>query len=346
MKYFTALLLFASFLSVKTQRQTTSEFTRVEIDTLLKGNFSSRAILIDKNKIWYGADKSRYGYYDMTSKKHFEQQFSPDSLEFRSIAQTSGSIFLLNAGSPAFLLKVNKAGGKPEIVHTDSNKKIFYDSMKFWNDKEGIAMGDPVENCLSMLITRNGGDSWTKIDCSRLPETAQGEAAFAASNTNIVIKGSDTWIVTGGKKARVLFSPDKGKSWKIYDTPIISGKSMTGIFTADFRDAKNGFVSGGDYERPNRNQENKAITSDGGKTWKLIAENEGYGYASCVQYFPDTNGKNLASVGASGLHYSKDGGVTWKQLHNDYSLFTIRFHDDSTAFAAGKDKLIRIRFKK
>jgi hypothetical protein len=37
----------------------------------------------------------------------------------------------------------------------------------------------------------------------KLPRTANGEAAFAASNTNIVIKGNNTWIVSGGMKARV-----------------------------------------------------------------------------------------------------------------------------------------------
>jgi hypothetical protein len=30
----------------------------------------------------------------------------------------------------------------------------------------------------------------------------------------------------------------------------------------------------------------KARTTDGGKTWKLVAENQGFGYASCVQYIP------------------------------------------------------------
>ncbi|RZJ72217.1 oxidoreductase [Flavobacterium sp.] len=346
MKYITPLLLIFTFLSFRSSRFTSDNFTKVEVDTLLAGGFSSRAITIDGNKIWYAADKSRYGYYDVATKKTLSETFSPDTLEFRSIAQTSKSIFLLNVASPAFLVKVDKASGKREIVHKDDNKKIFYDSMQFWNDKEGIAMGDPIENCLSVLVTRNGGNSWTKIDCAKLPKTSEGEAAFAASNTNIVVKGNNTWIVTGGKHARVLFSSDKAKTWKIYDTPIVSGKSMTGIFTADFYDAKIGMVAGGDYERQNRNQENKAITYDGGKTWKLIAENEGFGYASCIQFVPKSKGLGLASVGASGLHYSCDGGKSWKQLLNDYSLYTIRFANDSTAYAAGKDKLVRIRFKK
>jgi hypothetical protein len=33
-----------------------------------------------------------------------------------------------------------------------------------------------------------------------------GEAAFAASNTNILIKGNNTWLVSGGKNREFLFA--------------------------------------------------------------------------------------------------------------------------------------------
>jgi hypothetical protein len=38
------------------------------------------------------------------------------------------------------------------------------------------------------------------------------------------------------------------------------------------------------------------LTTDGGKHG-IIAENQGFGYASCVQYVPKSNGKGLVSVG-------------------------------------------------
>lgn len=346
MKYLTSLLLLFYLLSTDTKSPVARDFSKVEIDTLLTGDFSCRAIWVDGDRIWYGADKSRYGFYDTASKKHVEKQFSPDSLEFRSIAATSKDVFLLNAGSPAFLLRTDKQVKDTKTVYTESHKNAFYDSMCFWNESEGIAVGDPTDDCFSVLITRNGGGTWDKVSCRSLPKVEMGEAAFAASNTNVIVKGANAWIVSGGKKARVFHSADKGKSWKVYDTPIVSGKSMTGIFTADFYDASVGIVAGGDYERQNRNQENKAITRDGGKTWKLIAENEAFGYASCVQFVPNGKGKKIVSVGASGLYYSSDTGKSWRQLHNDYSLYTIRFQNDSTAFAAGKGKLVRIRFKR
>jgi hypothetical protein len=93
-------------------------------------------------------------------------------------------------------------------------------ALQLWdkNDKEGIAIGDPIENCFCVIITRDGGNSWTKITCENLPNMDDGEAAFAASNTNIIIKGNNTWLVSGGKKTRVFYSSDKGLTWKVYET--------------------------------------------------------------------------------------------------------------------------------
>ena len=119
---------------------------------------------------------------------------------------------------------------------------------------------------------------------------------------------------------------------------------MTGIFTADFYNEKIGFIAGGDYKNPNNNFQNKALSKDGGKTWKLVGENTGFGYASCVQFIPGSKGKQLVTVGANGLFYSKDYGETWKQFSTDSSLYTLRFLNNTTAIAAGKDKIVKIKF--
>jgi photosystem II stability/assembly factor-like uncharacterized protein len=346
------LLIFIFLLSCKTNSYTVGKqdktlFGWVQIDTLFQDKISIRAILVDKNKIWYAADNGRFGFFDLENNTKEERHISKDNMkpEFRSIAQTTGHIFMLSVSNPALLYQVSKEGLFPKLVYQENHKKVFYDSMQFWNDKEGIAIGDPIDDCLSIIVTRDGGNSWHKIPSYVLPKVTDGEAAFAASNTNIVIKGNDTWIVSGGKKSSVFYSPDKGNSWKVYATPIVQGKQMTGIFTADFYDSKNGFIAGGDYEVPNQNFGNKARTTDNGKTWNLISENQGFGYASCVQYVPNSYGKQIVSVGASGLYYSSDSGHSWKQFSADPSLYTIRFLDNQTAIAAGRNKMIRIHFK-
>lgn len=322
-------------------------FQSVEIDTLFQDKISIRAIQIDKNKIWYAADKGRYGFYNLANNQKKENKITKDSLklEFRSIAQTEKYIFIINVANPALLYRISKDDSTAQLVYQENHEKVFFDSMQFWDNNEGIAMGDPIDNCLNIITTHDAGKSWSKIPCDRLPKVMAGEAAFAASNTNIVIKKNQTWIVSGGKKSRVFYSSDRGNSWSVYETPIVQGKTMTGIFTADFYDSNIGFVAGGDYEVRSQNFSNKAITKDGGKTWKLIAENKGFGYASCVQYVPKSNGKSLVTVGTSGVYYSLNGGETWKMVSPDSSLNTIRFIDKNTAVAAGQNKMIRIRFK-
>ena len=337
------LLLSVLFISCKPSQVA---FTFVKMDTLLIDKISIRPITVTSDKVWYAGDKNRIGVKGLIDTSKMERFVNKDSLklEFRSIAQTSNSIFVVNVGNPAFIYKFSKDLMTNTLVYEEHNTKVFYDSMQFWNDQEGIVLGDPTENCLSILITRDGGSTWNKVSCNNLPQVEEGEAAFAASNTNIVIKGSSTWIVSGGKKSRVFISPDKGITWKVYSTPILQGEAMTGIFTADFYNDKIGFIAGGNYEKPQQNFGNKARTTNGGKTWKLVAENQGFGYASCIQYVPNSNGKQLVSVGASGLYYSKDSGNSWQQLSTDTSLFTLRFVDNFTAIAAGKDKIVKLTF--
>ncbi len=340
------LLLFLVSLGLISCKSKQIIYTSVKIDTLFTDKISIRPITISDDKVFYAADKNRVGVIDLNKNSRNEYVIEKDNLklEFRSIAQTSSSIFIANVGNPAFIYKFSKDLQQKELVYEEHNEKVFYDSMQFWNDQEGIAIGDPIENCFCMLITRNGGATWTKVTCSNLPDLAEGEAAFAASNTNIVIKGGKTWIVSGGKKARVFFSSDKGKTWSVNNSPVIQGEAMTGIFTADFYNEKIGFIAGGNYEKPNQNFGNKALTTNGGKTWDLVSENQGFGYASCVQFVPDSKGKQLVSVGANGIYYSSDKGNSWKQFSSDSSLFTIRFINKSTAIAAGKDKMVRLDF--
>lgn len=335
-------LFFASFIFLSNHLYSQS----ISVDTLFKDKISIRAIAFDNDTIYYGAADKKLGFVSSKAKLQTEVSRVPADSDFRSIALTSEYVYYLTSGNPAKLFKYPRKFRSYDIVYEESHEKVFYDSMNFWNDNEGIAIGDPIEDCLSIIITRDGGKTWKKTSCTDMPKIVPGEAAFASSNTNICIKGDKTWVVTGGKKSRVFYSPDKGRTWEVFETPIVQGKAMTGIFTADFYDEEIGFIAGGNYEEQNQDFQNKAITFDGGKTWKLVAENSGFGYASCVQFVPNSDGKKLVTVGTSGLYYSDDSGNTWKRLLEDKTLYTIRFLDSNTAIAAGKDKIIRINFKK
>jgi hypothetical protein len=90
----------------------------------------------------------------------------------------------------------------------------------------------------------------------QIPKVMDGEAAFAASNTNILIKGNNTWFVSGGKKIE-FFIHEQGSFMDSFDN---CSRKSDKFFTADFYDSKIGFIAGGDYELRNQNFSNKALT--------------------------------------------------------------------------------------
>lgn len=308
---------------------------------------SCRAIFVDADKVWLGMDKGRYGFYDKKKDTLVVKTIHSvsNTTEFRSIAATKDAIFILAVGNPAKLIKIDKKSLQEAIVYHEENEKVFYDSMQFVDNLNGFAMGDPTEDCLSFIKTTDGGNSWEKISCANFPKVSEGEAAFATSNTNLIVKGKSIFMVSGGKKSRVFVSHDFGTTWQVYETPIVQGEEMTGIFTADFYNEKTGIIAGGNYLNQNQNWSNKAITNNGGKSWQLIAENEAFGYASCVQFVPNSKGKKLISVGGTGLFYSPDFGKTWTKFSDDKDFYTFRFESEKVFYATGRNKLVRFEIK-
>ncbi len=337
-----AALLTLFFIPASEQPQKT--FTKVTSEVVYFSNFSSRAILVDGVKIWYATDRGTYGY--RSAAGNFEEK-TPDGqlFEYRSIAQTREDVFILTAGNPALLYKISKKTGKAKLVYKEEGENVFYDSMQFRDDRQGMAMGDPDNGCFAILTTSDGGETWKKTPCGTLPQTETGEAAFAASNSNLIVKGKETWLVSGGKKARIFYSPDNGKSWQTFATPIIEGTETTGIYSADFYDNKIGVIAGGDYKKPLQHENNKAMTTDGGKTWHLIGEGQDPAYVSCIQFVPGSHGKGLVTVGATGIHYSADAGQTWTKLLDDNTIYTLRFANDSVAYAGGSKKIAKLTFR-
>lgn len=322
------------------------EFSKVEINTILEDStLSIRAIeILDTESIAFAANNNTYGLYNVTSDAWLISKIEQDSLDiqFRAIANNSEDFFMISVGNPALLYKTSD-NGTMALVYREDHDKVFYDSMKFWNRQEGIAIGDTTDDCLSILITRDGGNTWEKLPCETLPQGKENEGAFAASNTNIDIVGSNTWVATTA--GRVYYSPDKGVSWEVFDTPIVKEKEAEGIYSIDFYDAIHGFAIGGDYTKPADSSANKIRTTDGGKSWELVAKNQSPGYRSCVQYVPNGGGEEIMAIGFKGIDYSNDSGNTWKHL-TDEGFYTIRFLNDSVAYAAGSGRISKLTFKK
>ncbi len=342
MRFFCFLLVILTLTSCSKIKKS-HRFTTVEIETIYEDSLSIRAIEIMDGSLAFAANKGVFGAIDLKNNKTRVNIQQNDSIlpEFRAVAHTSTDFFMLSVANPALLYKTGD-NSKMQLVYKEQDSLVFYDAMKFWNNREGIAIGDSMAGCMSVIITRDGGISWRKLPCSDLPKALDSEGAFAASNTNIEIAGNKTWVAT--TKSRIYYSGDKGKTWEVFQTPIVNEEPTQGIYSIDFYDEKLGIAIGGDYTEPENNKANMALTTDGGRTWKLIADGQETGYKSCVQFVPNSGGTDIIALGFTGISYSNDSGDTWKTFSEE-SFYTLRFLNDSIAYAAGRNRIAKLVFK-
>lgn len=178
------------------------------------------------------------------------------------------------------------------------------------------------------------------------PQKAEGEAAFAASNTNIAASRNYLWIATGGKKSRIFRMNRKNKEFEIFETPFVQGKSSQGMYSVDFFKDQFGITVGGDYTVQEGNINNIATTADAGKTWKIVASGNNAGYSTCVKIRPGSRGKEILAIGDRHISYSEDFGKSWKVLSNAKGFYVCEWKDRNTLILAGKDKIVRMDFGK
>ncbi len=324
-------------------REASHHYTGVTVHPVYQDSISIRAItFLDYGTLAFAGSGGQFGTVDLGSGQVRANTLVRDSLvpEFRAVAHTQEDFFMLSAGSPALLYKTGD-NGQMQLVYSETGPNVFYDAMAFWNNSEGLAIGDSFDGCLAVLITRDGGRTWQKTACKDLPPGVANEGAFAASNTNIAIQGNTAWVATTA--GRVYVTNDKGLRWNVYQTPVVHREPTQGIYSLDFHNADLGIAFGGDFTKPDARTNNKALTRDGGKTWEVLANGAAPGYKSCVRFVPGSGGKDLVAVGFTGIAYSGDQGQHWKHL-SDEGFYTVRFLNDSTAYAAGKNRIAKLVF--
>jgi photosystem II stability/assembly factor-like uncharacterized protein len=276
--------------------------------------------------------------------KTWRRLIVPDAekLDFRDIDavdERTAYVLSIGSGDASRIYKSSDAGETWTLQFRNDDPKAFFDAMAFRDGRRGFAFSDSVDGKFVILRTDDGGATWARVPPESLPPALPGEGAYAASGSNVAIRGDRVWI--GTTASRVLRTVNGGRTWSVSQTPLATGPSA-GIFSVAFRDALNGVVVGGDYRKEGEAVENVAVTEDGGRTWTTV--NGLTGFRSAVAYVPGPNSTVIA-VGPSGSDASTDGGKTWKALSGP-GFHAIGFAPKSrTAWAAGeKGAIARISF--
>jgi photosystem II stability/assembly factor-like uncharacterized protein len=274
-------------------------------------NTSIRGLSLVNNKVAWVSGSNGWVAKTTNGKTFTWQQLKGyEKVDFRDIeAFSDKEAILVNAGSPAYILKTVDGGQSWKKVYENNDPAIFLDGMDFWNKKEGIIFGDPINGLMQILTTKNGGESWENISAKAQIQLSDGEAAFAASGTTIRTHKNKVYIATGGKTSRLWSSINKGQTWSAITIPIITGEASTGTFSIAISNSKI-FAVGGDYLKEKTSLDNFAYQEKRAGEW-LRAEKSPNGYRSAIEFIKENL---LITTGPSGTDFSDDEGKTWQTL--------------------------------
>ncbi|MBC7828571.1 MAG: oxidoreductase [Chitinophagaceae bacterium] len=288
--------------------------------------------VVNDNIIWVSGSNGTVGNsvdggltWKWQTVKGFEKR------DFRDIeAFDKNTALIIAIAEPAEILKTTDGGLNWKIVFTDSSKGMFLDAMDFYNNKNGIVVGDPVEGKVFLAYTKNNGDDWVRFNGEKNHRRwvmNEDEAFFASSGTNIkYLKKGKYRLVSGGKSSR--WFDENGD----HALSVIQGKESTGANSiAVYK--KQYAVVGGDFTNDKDTTRNCLITNDGGVNWASPAKAP-RGYRSCVIYM---NAGQLLTCGTSGVDISNDGGINWNLISPESFHVCQKAKKGNAVFLAGSN---------
>ncbi len=252
-----------------------------------------------------------------------------ERLDFRGVwAWDADHAIVMSSGSGELSRLFSTADGCAhwtEVIR-NSEKDGSWDSAVFQSqdfgmlgdNRTGVLIGDPVDGRFETKVMILGR-GWFVDDAAC--RAAEGESAFAASNSSVFVFGSRRYAVgTGGRGGpRVLLSPllasrDSSKGCLEVPIPLAGACESCGVFSLAFRDADHGVAVGGDYRKPGETSGTAAWTADGGRHW-TAASKLPHGFRSAVAWHAEA--RAWIAAGTNGSDISRDDGRTWLPLDDD-----------------------------
>ncbi len=292
--------------------------------------------VVDDRVAWVSGSKGSVGIstdggttWQWQQVKGFEQSDLRDVEAF-----SDREAVVMTSGSPAVILKTHDGGKTWKECFRNNDQAWFLDGMDFYDRKNGVVMGDPIDGKFVIMTTTDGGDTWKLLD--HRPEARKDEAAFAASGTTIRMTGKGSVaIISGGASSR-LFSTNDLQHWSARELPILQGRSTTGAFS--FTNSKGQYVFvGGDYQTNKRRDSTACyLLKDGDPK---LSEQMPAGFQSCIVSIS----KNVfLSTGTSGTNLSTDGGKSWRPIDtNSYNVCQKAKRGNLILLAGDKGKIAR-----
>lgn len=197
----------------------------------------------------------------------------------------------------------------------------FVNAIHFFDENNGILLGDPRNSRWGIGVTADGGATWSPL--STPLAAGAGEAGW---NNSFATFGDNVWFGTNNN--RVFHSTNRGRTWTSAATPSPSS------FSFAFSSATDGIAV---FKRTVINnayvgQNMLATTVDGGENWEPIELPFGM-TADAATAIPGTNRILIATE--SGIVETTDLGQTWTVIAAPASVFNWKASEIGARYGTG-----------
>jgi photosystem II stability/assembly factor-like uncharacterized protein len=237
----------------------------------------------NKDIIWLGLDQSHYATSSDGGKTWSAGKIG--TIRARIVFQITGidanrAIAIVSEPTGAnYEVLITKNKGKTWTFLGDvfSGPMSFVNGSIFFNEKEGITLGDPESGFLEIFRTTDGGDTWTRLPKEKIIGVPSGQAPILNPD-NVSLVGN--FGATGSKEG-LIYTEDKGLTIRKMDNKRIGSNC---VFT-QASDANNIFSAGVDAA----NLPFEIYTTDKGATWKDLPKIESFG-VKIISAIPKSKG--------------------------------------------------------
>jgi photosystem II stability/assembly factor-like uncharacterized protein len=284
---------------------------------------------VDDQVIWVSGSGGTVGLsIDSGSIWKWVQVPGYEHTDFRDIeAFSDHEAVIMGITEPAVLLRTTDGGTTWNTILKDTGKSVFLDAMDF-SGKNGIVIGDPKSGRIWIASSSDRGQTWEMADPPGQYLTADGEAFFAASGSNIKYITEKQWVLVSGGRVSSLYEGKNRFSLMVSQGGETTGANSIAINPGNPNQA---FVVGGDFSHDTVSKGN-SLRLNFNPFSQEVPKSPPRGYRSCVEYI---NEKKMICCGTTGVDISTDGGVNWLGISDKSFHVCTKAKFGQTVFLAG-----------
>ena len=305
---------------------------------------------VDENVCWgfLGYTSNVLGYYKTTDGGNTWQDGSFNIASIISVScvhprSASTAYMGVKLASGVWRIIKTTDGGTSWFFQTTAayNSNSFIDFTYFFDDNNGVTLGDPVGGYLEIYTTTNGGDNWVRVPNSNIPQSYSNEWPGITMEFDVI--DNTIWVPTYNENPpsiRIFKSTDKGLNWTVSNdlpNPMPTG-SWPFPSSIAFTSQNEGILLVTTWATPNPPNYKMLKTTDGGSTWTEL----NFPLSITPGHISNVPGALQAYVVTApldivGSAYTLDGGNNWQLADNTIGLAEVQFASPSTGWAINWD---------